>query len=365
MNSGRKIFSLQVANNGLQNSSMSSNSLQFRGGSLHFPLRTVNGMNKYNDMEYRRKLHKIPLCVTFMKFSTASTGMLDETTEEEELYSSHYSEKLTGDRTGWARATYNLTEIKKKNKLGRSNGRAYASEIFVSKGQELARSKNKERNLLVLQDNGEPVSSPVIHSKSNKTEVLKNSERVGSQPIKSSSLISNDTHVKLNSNHCVDSSAKYTKNATFAKQPHIKFGRNNGNAFASNIFASNGQEQALSKNGGRNLLVLQDRGEPVPSPVIHSKSNNTKVLKDSERESSQPTDSEVNGNYCLDTSAEYATNATFARQAHITGDLKLRDRLCSIYNDILVVDNISLAKRVVGLLTNQYRHLIHACDTEV
>ncbi|XXG73154.1 hypothetical protein AAC387_Pa07g2120 [Persea americana] len=43
----------------------------------------------------------------------------------------------------------------------------------------------------------------------------------------------------------------------------------------------------------------------------------------------------------------------------------LRGRLTRIYNKVLVIDNISMAKRVVGKLTTQYRHLIHACDTEV
>ncbi|KAL2473007.1 DNA polymerase I A [Forsythia ovata] len=41
------------------------------------------------------------------------------------------------------------------------------------------------------------------------------------------------------------------------------------------------------------------------------------------------------------------------------------ERLRSIYDKVLVVDNISAAREVVGLLTNQYRHLVHACDTEV
>lgn len=43
---------------------------------------------------------------------------------------------------------------------------------------------------------------------------------------------------------------------------------------------------------------------------------------------------------------------------------ELRERLTSIYDKVLVIDNISMAKRVVEKLTNEYRHLIHACDTE-
>nr|KYP60882.1 DNA polymerase I [Cajanus cajan] len=51
--------------------------------------------------------------------------------------------------------------------------------------------------------------------------------------------------------------------------------------------------------------------------------------------------------------------------ARSTAQSKLRDRLCSIYKDILVVNNISLAEEVAKMLTVNYRHLIHACDTEV
>ncbi|KAJ4827344.1 hypothetical protein Tsubulata_003300 [Turnera subulata] len=44
---------------------------------------------------------------------------------------------------------------------------------------------------------------------------------------------------------------------------------------------------------------------------------------------------------------------------------QLRKKLTSIYGSVLVVDSVSMAKQVVSKLTNQYRHLIHACDTEV
>ncbi|XP_057951031.1 DNA polymerase I A, chloroplastic/mitochondrial isoform X2 [Malania oleifera] len=43
----------------------------------------------------------------------------------------------------------------------------------------------------------------------------------------------------------------------------------------------------------------------------------------------------------------------------------LHDRLCRIYDEVLVVDNVSDAQKVVRMLRNQYRHLVHACDTEV
>lgn len=44
--------------------------------------------------------------------------------------------------------------------------------------------------------------------------------------------------------------------------------------------------------------------------------------------------------------------------------LKHCDKLNCIYDKVLVVDNISVAKELVRMLTTQYRHLVHACDTE-
>ncbi|GAB4824725.1 hypothetical protein Ancab_007590 [Ancistrocladus abbreviatus] len=49
----------------------------------------------------------------------------------------------------------------------------------------------------------------------------------------------------------------------------------------------------------------------------------------------------------------------------IVDQQKLRMRLDGIYDKVLVVDKISTAKKVVSMLTNQYRHRVHACDTEV
>ncbi|XP_050217139.1 DNA polymerase I A, chloroplastic/mitochondrial [Mercurialis annua] len=43
----------------------------------------------------------------------------------------------------------------------------------------------------------------------------------------------------------------------------------------------------------------------------------------------------------------------------------VRTRLTSIYGNILVVNDVLMADKVVSKLTNEYRHLVHACDTEV
>ncbi|KAF8391518.1 hypothetical protein HHK36_023823 [Tetracentron sinense] len=44
---------------------------------------------------------------------------------------------------------------------------------------------------------------------------------------------------------------------------------------------------------------------------------------------------------------------------------ELRKRLSCIYDKVLIVADISVAKGIVSKLMKQYRHLVHACDTEV
>ncbi|KAJ8542917.1 hypothetical protein K7X08_005440 [Anisodus acutangulus] len=44
--------------------------------------------------------------------------------------------------------------------------------------------------------------------------------------------------------------------------------------------------------------------------------------------------------------------------------ITLRERLGAMYDKVHIVDNLSAAKEVVNKLTSQYRHLVHACDTE-
>ncbi|KAK9938422.1 hypothetical protein M0R45_015163 [Rubus argutus] len=43
----------------------------------------------------------------------------------------------------------------------------------------------------------------------------------------------------------------------------------------------------------------------------------------------------------------------------------LRKMLNRIYHKVLIVNSVSIAKKVVGMLKGEYRHLVHACDTEV
>ncbi|KAE8680208.1 DNA polymerase I B [Hibiscus syriacus] len=50
---------------------------------------------------------------------------------------------------------------------------------------------------------------------------------------------------------------------------------------------------------------------------------------------------------------------------HLVSREDIHKQLSRIYEQVLVVDNITAAKEVVLMLTTKYRHLVHACDTEV
>ncbi|XAR56672.1 DNA-directed DNA polymerase [Bertholletia excelsa] len=58
-------------------------------------------------------------------------------------------------------------------------------------------------------------------------------------------------------------------------------------------------------------------------------------------------------------------NDTSPSNDHISEQLCLHERLACIYDKVLVVDNVSMARKVVGLLINGQKHRVYACDTEV
>ncbi|KAL9316627.1 hypothetical protein ACSQ67_017628 [Phaseolus vulgaris] len=153
-----------------------------------------------------------------------------------------------------------------------------------------------------------------------------------------------------------------------------KFDKENGSCNASYGVASFGENRAVFKNGNKNI-ILQDHREHVSSSVKCSVLNNSKVFVESERvvrqcnESPLGTGKEkitvVNGDHGLDRTVKDSINVTVAKKTVGTDKTKLLNRLCSIYEDILVVDNVPLAEEVSKMLTTKYRHLIYACDTEV
>ena len=253
-------------------------------------------LNKYNAMRYKHNfLHKIPVCISLMKFSNASTGMVEEMTKEGELNSLHSNETQV-NVVGVAPCSNGLSRTAAERKLSGGDYRGWANARY-----KLTESKTETNGL-------------------------------------------------------------------------NKYERKIGSSYRSNRFTSSCQEQAVSKNVGSSL-VLQDHVDNVLSPVKHAGLNNSKVCTDSERvvrqlngssqEISKDKIARVNGEHVLDANAKDSTNATLPSRARGTDQSKLRDKLCSIYEDILVVDNIPLAEEVAKMLTVKYRHLIHACDTEV
>lgn len=78
-------------------------------------------------------------------------------------------------------------------------------------------------------------------------------------------------------------------------------------------------------------------------------------------------------------SGEFLEEWDFIESKHIDGSTSVSEatfmpttgqepdpykRLLQIYDKVLIVDSIPMAREIVGMLTNQYRHLVHACDTE-
>lgn len=60
-----------------------------------------------------------------------------------------------------------------------------------------------------------------------------------------------------------------------------------------------------------------------------------------------------------------ANSDHFLEEAQTDCEQNSRLKLCSIFDKVLVVDNVTSARKVVHMLTHEYRDLIHACDTEV
>jgi len=293
MNCRGKIKAIQIASNGLRNSTMHSNCVR---ADLLCPKLTSLGLNKHNNTGYKQNFPlKNPVRVTFMKFSNASASMLEEMTVEEEVNSSHSSETQV-IKVDVAPCNPELSTTVTERKLAGGDNR----------GWTLAKNKLAE--------------------------------------------------------------GKKEMNGT------NKYERKSNGSHVSNRFASIGRRQVSSTDVVSNL-VRQGHGEHVSSSVQYSVLNNSKMFTDSETfvhqfnesalEISEEKITKINGDDVLEETAMDSTDVTFDRKARRTDQSKLRDRLCRIYEDILVVDNIPLAEEVVKMITVKYRHLIYACDTEV
>ncbi|GAU12408.1 hypothetical protein TSUD_253600 [Trifolium subterraneum] len=295
----RKIKAIQIASNGLRNSNGYSNCVR---ADLCCPKLTSVGLNKYNDTSTRTRYkqnfpYKNPVGDTFMKFTSASTSMLEEMTAEEEVTSSQsHSYETQVRKVDVAPCIPELSTAAAERKLAGGDNR----------GWTMAKNKLAE----------------------------------GKKEMNGAN----------------------------------KYERKSDGSHVSSRFASIGRRQGLSTRGVGNL-VRQDHGEHVSPSVKYSLLNNTKMFTDSETvvhqfnesalEISEEKITRVNGDEVSEEAAKDSTDATIPRKARCTDQSKLQDRLCRIYEDILVVDNIPLAEEVVKMLTVKYRHLIYACDTEV
>ncbi|CAL5190601.1 unnamed protein product [Lathyrus oleraceus] len=357
----RKIKAIQIGDNGLRNSVMHSNCVR---ADLWCSKLTSVGLNKYDTKtRYEQNLrYKDPVCDTFMKFSNSSTSMIEELTEEKERSTSH-SYEMQVRKVGVAPCNPELSTT--------------ADSMLVEMTEE------EERNSL--------------HSY--ETQVRK----VG-VALCNPDLSTTATERKLSGGDKRGWAMAKNKLAEDRKEMNIanKFETKSDGSQVSNRLTSVSRIQGFSTKGVRNL-VRQNHGEHVQSSVKYSVLDNLKTLPDSETvvhqfdesalEISQEKIPRVNVDDVLEettkdstdatfakkettkdsTDATFAkkestkdsTDATFAKKERCPDQLKLHDRLCRIYEDILVVDNIPLAEEVVKMLTVKYQHLIYACDTEV
>ncbi|XP_014504885.1 DNA polymerase I A, chloroplastic/mitochondrial [Vigna radiata var. radiata] len=266
----RKNQSFQISYNGLRTSSVLENSVQSREDFSCCPKGTFVGLSKYNGVRYERDFPcKSPVCISSVKIANASTGTLEEMTEEEELESLRSCEtKVRMTDVASCNNGFSASTVGKKLSGGDCRGWTIAKDKLTENKKEMDGSNKFDRDI-ILQDHREHVSSAVKYSVLNKSKVFVDSERVVRQ--------------------CNESTLGI----------------------------------------GKEKITV------------------------------------INGDHGLDGIAKDSINVTSAKQAGGTDKINLRNRLCSIYEDILVVDNISLAEEVSKMLTTKYRHLIYACDTEV
>lgn len=144
---------------------------------------------------------------------------------------------------------------------------------------------------------------------------------------------------------------------------------NQPHATTSLVHASstNSEQQVLTSDRADSASAEQTCGgnSDIAMKNVNGQGNSNIAMKD------------VNGQKCLSSPwslekirkpSPELTNGLgkeFTTTKQSSQQLDLRKRLNSIYDSVLLVDNITIAKEVVGMLTNKYRHLVHACDTEV
>ncbi|KAL9232653.1 hypothetical protein vseg_007735 [Gypsophila vaccaria] len=99
-------------------------------------------------------------------------------------------------------------------------------------------------------------------------------------------------------------------------------------------------------------FLSKDRNNVRKESVV---ADGNQILEDA------PGNLSVNGLTSSDVCDEYV----LVPEEDVDEQSKLRWRLCSILNKVLIVDNVATARMVAHKLTHEYKHLVHACDTEV
>ncbi|KAK9269005.1 hypothetical protein L1049_000773 [Liquidambar formosana] len=139
---------------------------------------------------------------------------------------------------------------------------------------------------------------------------------------------------------------------------NISIGSGNGHSVVYSTSTGLSSEHTSSKlvqyNGGLLGKILEERKE-IDSKIDGDKATDAIQGDLTNGKSATITDD------VIETYVEPMSDS----KAHGVCQSDFRKRLSSIYGKVLVVDNISIAKEVVGMLTDRYRHLVHACDTEV
>ncbi|KAF9624108.1 hypothetical protein IFM89_007806 [Coptis chinensis] len=123
------------------------------------------------------------------------------------------------------------------------------------------------------------------------------------------------------------------------------------------------QFRSSSSSSGVPQFYVNDRGSGtfMPHCFNHGSMNENNGVKVPLRR-----DAQVNGTSGnLETGAITVQPESYVSKQPVVAQVDYRERLARMYSDVLVVDSISSAKKVVQLLTTKYRDFVHACDTEV
>ncbi|KAL2496152.1 DNA polymerase I B [Forsythia ovata] len=143
---------------------------------------------------------------------------------------------------------------------------------------------------------------------------------------------------------------EYTGNVGLYR-PRVSHNQTSVDQVGSNIYSRT--------NNGDNLMLL-DR-----QLLLKNAQPNGSILEDERDQISTVEEDSASHEIENDTADKKpAVNITHSKKT--TPEAKqIHESLGRVYTKVLVVDSISSAKEVVSMLTNEYRYLIHACDTEV